>query len=372
MFVIVSSLLLVFLLTPSSANQYDPHLYPRSGPFFEGWYFRFIDFDNKRSFGSLFGTVLPQDATKVQRPAYIGLLKNLREDRTLKDLNCFPDINDVSVTVGDGEAVTKDPNYKSPASFVWSAGASGCGSVEVKPDSASVNVTFGNVHFEAQIGAPVAWDAAGSGPMGRLGWVPFIPLSWFVYSLGSPVLEYKWLDLDSGQAYTGRGFVHMEKNWGNSFPEGWIWTQGMSSDGQASFAGTYGPVGFGPVSVPGHLVGYRNNNKGISIDFRPDNSIISISYDGCQGYTNMTLKSVTRKVEINIWTSPSTYSNCLYGPMYNGFRKACQESFVAHAQIVVSKMSWFNWKVIDSQQMDFAALEFGGVFSCNQTCLPTD
>ncbi len=27
----------------------------------------------------------------------------------------------------------------------------------------------------------------------------------------------------------GRGLAHMEKNWGHSFPDGWIWAQGMGS-----------------------------------------------------------------------------------------------------------------------------------------------
>ena len=42
------------------ASQYDPHLYPARGPFFEGWYARMTDLDHTMSFGVLFGEVLPK------------------------------------------------------------------------------------------------------------------------------------------------------------------------------------------------------------------------------------------------------------------------------------------------------------------------
>ena len=40
-------------------SQYDPHVYPDIGPFFEGWYTRCTDVDTGQSFGVLFGEVLP-------------------------------------------------------------------------------------------------------------------------------------------------------------------------------------------------------------------------------------------------------------------------------------------------------------------------
>lgn len=34
--------------------------------------------------------------------------------------------------------------------------------------------------------------------------------------------------------YSGTGFAHMEKNWGDAFPEQWVWAQGVSRDGKVS------------------------------------------------------------------------------------------------------------------------------------------
>lgn len=44
---------------------------------FIGWYFRFLDFENNRSFATLFGAVLPKDPTAVKNPAYFGLLRQV-------------------------------------------------------------------------------------------------------------------------------------------------------------------------------------------------------------------------------------------------------------------------------------------------------
>jgi hypothetical protein len=43
-------------------------------------------------------------------------------------------------------------------------------------------------------------------------------------------------DHDDGAAisFSGAGFAHMEKNWGDAFPEQWVWAQGISSNGQVS------------------------------------------------------------------------------------------------------------------------------------------
>ncbi len=52
-------LILATLDTIAFANNYDPHVYPKKGPFFEGWYARITDGEQSRSLGVLFGRVLP-------------------------------------------------------------------------------------------------------------------------------------------------------------------------------------------------------------------------------------------------------------------------------------------------------------------------
>jgi len=365
----LATTVLSFLFVPALGSLYDPHLFPSSGPFFEGWYFRFIDHVNRRSFATLFGKVLPKDELQARNPNYFGLLKKDGRSEKLLNFDDTPTTDAINLTVLDGQKISKNPDTTSPADFNWSV--QHVGHVTVHPTSSNINVTIGSVRIEADIGKPLVWDASGRGPMGWLLNLPFIPLSWFVYSLGSPVKRYKWTDLKTGDIRTGVGYVHVEKNWGNSFPEGWIWTQSISADGTIAFAATYGPVGFGPVNVPGHLIGYRNYKKDISLDFRPDNSILHPSFDGCAGVANFTLYTLQWKVELVIQASPASFSDCLLGPMKNGFRPVAQESYTAHAHITVYKRGWsFSWNEVDKQFVDMTALEFGGTFSCEKKCVP--
>lgn len=35
-------------------------------------------------------------------------------------------------------------------------------------------------------------------------------------------------------SFSGAGFAHMEKNWGDAFPDQWVWAQGNTGDGKVS------------------------------------------------------------------------------------------------------------------------------------------
>lgn len=48
------------LIALIKANLYSPHVYPKNGPFFEGWYMRMTSDNSKETYGFLFGKVLPK------------------------------------------------------------------------------------------------------------------------------------------------------------------------------------------------------------------------------------------------------------------------------------------------------------------------
>ena len=96
------------------------------------------------------------------------------------------------------------------------------------------------------------------------------PFNYFV------IIHFFSITLEDGQTISGNALVHMEKNWGDSFPSGWLWLQGVNAEeqkvpksideelDQVSFAVTYGPVRFYVVDVPGHLGGFRHKAKVIT------------------------------------------------------------------------------------------------------------
>ena len=69
---------------------------------------------------------------------------------------------------------------------------------------------------------------------GAAAYLPFLHLHWYVYSLATPVT---WAFHDPKMTHeplTGHGFAHMEKNWGRTFPDKWVWAQGLRLNRQGS------------------------------------------------------------------------------------------------------------------------------------------
>ncbi len=58
-----------------SGNLYDPHVTPKEGPYFEGWYWRLVDHSKEHSFGLLYGYVVPEDPEEASNLAYVGTLQ---------------------------------------------------------------------------------------------------------------------------------------------------------------------------------------------------------------------------------------------------------------------------------------------------------
>ena len=139
----------------------------------------------------------------------------------------------------------------------------------------------------------------------------------------------------------------------------------MNTNQWTAFAGSFGVVNFGPLVVPAHLCGYRNYEKDLSLNFRPDNSYVTKTIDGCLGKVTFTIKSLTYKMEIDIAAPPSTLVECLLGPTVEGFAPVCIESFVATAEITVYKFNGISYSKIDYSVFKNAALEFGGGYMCS-------
>lgn len=359
------------------ASLYDPHLFPEQGPFFEGWYMRVTDFDSRDSFGLLFGSVLPDTGRNIlSDPLVVSsfLYRRCNGEENVCELTSVDgkvNLGDLRITVG-GENVTSDPDQTSPANFIWQVNTKEHGgSFQQIGDKTEFNFRLGDAIIRGEASDPVPWNDAGTGPEGWLVNLP-LPLHWFVYSLRSKLNFYEIQNLTSGVVMTGSiGAVHLEKNWGKSFPEKWIWSEGVSlTSDNASFAISGGLVDFTFLKVDAYLIGFRNPAKGLSIDFRPDNSITTTEIDGCKGTVNVTATSALFSLEITVSAPAKTYSSCLLGPGTKGFKSVCVESFDGIASIKVYKRSMipFRYKLIDKQTFEHSALEFGGINVCQDKC----
>ncbi|KAK7483725.1 hypothetical protein BaRGS_00025046 [Batillaria attramentaria] len=397
----LATCLLVGILLAASChgNQFDPHLYPKTGPFFEGWYLRIIDDAQELSLGLLFGRVLPSDHARAtgsgdvsfnsykstsmskseslrpeltrqrQEPLVLAtvLLQSKAVGPKLQSFNGFFNVADFSVTV-KGKPVVKNPDDESPADFAVQFGNSGNnGSYIVSGNKTSVEVTVGNIRLVVKGSNPVPWGPHGEGPEGWLEDLP-LPLHWFVYSLRSHVSEYKFLDRHSGMAIVGKNArMHMEKNWGESFPPGWIWAQGITTSNIA-LALSGGIVDFHITNVTAFLVGYRNPAKGIVFNFTPANSVFSFKHNGCDGFVHLNITSLEHSLVLKVFSPLSSFSSCLFGPEKYGFRPVCVESYNAAAVVSAYQRNGLHYALIDHVEIRSAALEFGGLYVCKRLC----
>ena len=373
-----SLVILCLLATECHGNQYDPHLYPSNGPFFEGWYVRLVDKAQKVSLGFLFGRVLPCNSSLC---AYSGYKENSRKSEfplvlanvLIQDKNFSPklqsfdgafSVTDYSVTV-NGKPVVHNPDDRSPAHFSVRFGNNG--SFIVSPHQTSVDVTVGSTRLSIRASNPVPWGPHGEGPESWLEHLP-LPLHWFVYSLRSTVTKYRFYDSASGRSIAGaNAYLHMEKNWGQSFPAAWVWSQAMMET-NITLAVSGGVVDFQVFDKTAFLAGYRNPAKNIVWNFTPANSIAFFVHDGCQGLVSLNLTGLLHKLVIKIASPAQYFSECLLGPEKEGFRRVCVESYDAVASVTAYKRHGFDFVEIDHVDIHDAALEFGGKYVCKDKC----
>ena len=346
-----------------NGNLYDPHLFPAEGPFMEGWYSRIIDFNSNHSFGILFGQVL----MKSEGPHFgyypqnmVSIIHSKGDGTTMDSFSVYPSSEDIEVTV-QGKPVSSDPDFKSPANFQWKAKPYGY--FRVNENETRFNFTnMEGVSFIGVFGPPKPWGPNGEGWLDH---VPFLPLHWFVYSLGSELINYNWVNDKTGELLRGsQGLAHQEKNWGNSFPPAWIWAEGVDGPSGSSFAVSLGVLSIETFDIPAHLIGYRSSAA--TLNFKPTNSILTKHIDGCSGKMNATVTGVQHKLEFEIEAAPSTLETCLLGPTLDGFAPVCVESYTAIATFHVYKLTLSGYELIETKTFNLAALEFGGWYLCQE------
>ena len=364
MFALCQLEVLVVFVPFVSCSLYDPHVFPARGPFVEHWYIRLSDHSTGESYAVLFGTVLARHPYGSVNPAYFGILRS-QGDGKLVSKDVFPALASVMVT-RDGAPIARNPDANTAPNFEWRAEPYGF--VRVNATGAVIDVTIDDVHLHAIIGLDDPWN--GNTHLGPENWLVKLPLPlhWFVYSLASPAL-YRFTNATSNQTTDGRATAHMEKNWGGGFPHAWFWAQGRDErrDVTLVLSGGWLRVGFGLVPVRGHLVGYRNHARRISLDFRPDNSLMRLRAGGCRGSLRASFTSPTHKLTVTVSASPATFSKCLYGPTSTGFRHDSVQSFAATAEVTLYRRKYLvvgDLIMIDRQTIRNAALEFGGEYMC--------
>ncbi|GLC75031.1 hypothetical protein PLESTF_001585500 [Pleodorina starrii] len=172
------------------------------------------------------------------------------------------------------------------------------------------------------------------------------------------------------------GRLHLEKNWGETFPDQWLWTQGHRSDaaGQASFvlAGGLLPHVLEPLVPPVrmYVLSYHPPPPAarFTVDSRDPPLFSSLTVRGCEGVFSLELYGIHHVVQVVASADPGTFQ-AIPCPTGSGFRNYSIESFSARVQLRVLRRPYplappAAATLLWEDTFSGAALEFGGGYVC--------
>ncbi|KAI0689158.1 hypothetical protein BC835DRAFT_1308476, partial [Cytidiella melzeri] len=191
------------------------------------------------------------------------------------------------------------------------------------------------------------------GPMGFISRISaLLPLNWHVYSTASVA---SGTFSHGGKTRQVTGIAHVEKNWGTSFPPGWIWSQSFGSTKDLSAKSLALAGGEALPWVQAYLVGYRSSK--VKWDFQPPftmaigplSPFMCIVRDSVSGIVNLTVQTMARKLVIKM-SAPCDSFMGFAAPLADGHQPMFAfESFVGRTKVEAweRRWPWQTWKLIE-------------------------
>ncbi len=207
------------------------HGHHKRPPFFEGWYFKLIDASEQHRYAVIPGIFLSDDPEKYH--AFVQVLDGLTGAAAY--FRFPPEAfmaaeNDFDVKIG--------PNRFRRDGI----------SLNLEGDTLALK---GDLRFENTVPYPVTWTRPGI--MGPFGWLTFMECYHGVVSLDHRIDGALSLGDQSLDFSGGRGYI--EKDWGESFPAAWIWTQTNHFDQVGTcLTASIAVIPFKVLKFPGHIV----------------------------------------------------------------------------------------------------------------------
>jgi hypothetical protein len=313
-----------------------PHRYTTT-PFMEGWYTRITH--GKERIAIIVGYYQNSASTKQ---GYAAILT--AKDGKLDVDEAFS--TDFEINQEDSGVFSSDFTVKI-GDFAY-----------LKKDYLSVKLPSGSV-IEASFTKVSPWKpiSLGLGPESIGVFMPF-KAHWYVHSLNSTV-NFNYSNPKLNLNMRGVASAHQEKNWGQAFPSGWIWSQGSTEDSKYQFAVAGGELDI--ANQRAYLLGIRTPTENYT--FHPVHSITKVKRLSCSGKFKITALGVSKKAVIEVSAPIESFSS-LSVPTDSGFKKGAVESFESYASVKIYGGPFKN-TLIESFVIPKSALEFGGVYACN-------
>lgn len=179
------------------------HGHGKKAPFFEGWYFKLVSADEQHRFALIPGVIL-----SGQSHAFVQVLDGVKG--TAKYFE-FPSQS------FQAERQSFDVQIERNRFTAQSI------SLDIASEAGLIQ---GALSFDGPRPWPVRWSAPGV--MGWFGWIPFMECYHGVISFDHAISGVLQIDGQPVDFTGGRGYI--EKDWGQSFPEAYIWFQSNHFD----------------------------------------------------------------------------------------------------------------------------------------------
>lgn len=209
----------------------------KRAPFFEGWYYKLIDAAENHRYAIIPGIFIGQSGSNDH--AFVQVLDGMSGKATY---HSYPV---AAFQAADGAfEVCVGPNRFSDQSIT----------LDIHDDTRTLR---GEIHFDGITPWPVTLTSPGI--MGWYGWLSFMECYHGVVSLDHALRGQFEIDGEQVNFAGGRGYI--EKDWGQSFPSGYIWTQtNHFAQPGTCLTASIAMIPFGRLSFRGQIVGLWHDN----------------------------------------------------------------------------------------------------------------
>lgn len=211
-------------------SRLDPHLASFSTSFFEGWYFHILTATQKdlpSSLGLVVGYYPRGEDTWKNSFASI-LIQPSSPPYRLQTFSDFDQNYNITIQK-DHHQIDRNPNPSNPPNFSIKSEKV---SIEFFNEDCSMYMHIQSIYLTVVCGgSSEPYGPHFESPEGSFASFPtfLTGLHWYVHSMATPV-QYILHKKQHNSVFHGKGLMHIEKNWGGSFPKGWIWAQGIAPD----------------------------------------------------------------------------------------------------------------------------------------------
>ncbi len=214
------------------------HGHRRRTPFFEGWYFKLVDESEQQRYAIIPGIFLSEDPDEEH--AFIQVLDGSTGGASY---HRFPS--------QDFWAAHDSFDVKIGPNRFWNGGLE----LDISDEHRQLS---GRVEIIDPTPWPVSWTSLGI--MGPYGWAPGMECNHGVVSLDHGLEGELAISGETVDFSGGRGYV--EKDWGKSFPAGYVWIQSNHFEQVGvSFVGSIAIIPWVFSAFPGFIIGFWHEGR---------------------------------------------------------------------------------------------------------------